>query len=79
MDIAAADSPDWPNLENALGYLNFSSGATDPQFLQSINELFARIESADNLDQSRSLWLSVGAELRDALQQVQGTSAAFSD
>jgi hypothetical protein len=30
-------------LEKAVGYLNFSAGATDPQFLSHLNELFRRV------------------------------------
>ena len=32
-------------LEEAVGYLNFSSGASDPKFLRNINALFRAIES----------------------------------
>ncbi|MCC7474973.1 MAG: hypothetical protein IT425_06225 [Pirellulales bacterium] len=31
-------------LEDAIGYLNFSSGASDPKFLRALCELFGRIE-----------------------------------
>jgi hypothetical protein len=31
-------------LEEAVGYLNFSSGAPDPKFLRTVNSLFAAIE-----------------------------------
>jgi hypothetical protein len=32
-------------LEDAVGYLNFSSGASDPKFLRNLNALFRSIES----------------------------------
>ena len=32
--------------QDILGYLNFSSGAPDPRFLENLNELFGRIEAA---------------------------------
>src|SRR4029079_1090411 len=32
-------------LEEAVGYLNFSSGASDPKFLRAICTLFAAVES----------------------------------
>ncbi len=31
-------------LEQTLGYLNFSSGAPDNQFLLNLNQLFAQVE-----------------------------------
>ncbi len=34
-------------LREALGYLNFSSGAADPKFLRAINGLFGRLLEMD--------------------------------
>ncbi|MCD4726735.1 MAG: hypothetical protein K8R46_03675, partial [Pirellulales bacterium] len=52
-----------------LGYLNFSSGASDPRFLGNLNELFAAVEEP--------AWQAVGKALRAELQAVRGTSDAF--
>lgn len=38
-------------LEEAVGYLNFSSGASDPKFLRTINALFEAIESQGDAEQ----------------------------
>jgi hypothetical protein len=38
-------------LEEAVGYLNFSSGASDPKFLRTINSLFESIEQRGDNDQ----------------------------
>ena len=34
-------------VEEILGYLNFSSGASDPTFLKNLNDLFGRIDTGD--------------------------------
>ncbi len=62
-------------LERILGYLNFSSGATDPQFLSGINELFDRVTA----DSDTPTWSAAVDTLNDELQQLQQSSATFSD
>lgn len=52
-----------------LGYLNFSSGTSDPRFLGNLNELFVAVEEP--------AWQAVGKALRTELQAVRGTSDAF--
>lgn len=58
-----------------LGYLNFSSGATDPRFLKNLCELFGRIEAAQPREEPA--WLVLGQTLRDELKRVKGTTDAF--
>jgi hypothetical protein len=38
-------------LEEAVGYLNFSSGASDPKFLRTMNALFAAVECSCDSEQ----------------------------
>ena len=45
------------SLDQALGYLNFSSGTSDPLFLARINALFGRV--AQQHPQA-SVWQGVG-------------------
>src|SRR5436305_1030477 len=42
--IAIPDVATSALLDDAVGYLNFSSGASDPKFLRALNALFAAIE-----------------------------------
>jgi hypothetical protein len=65
-----------PALEQVLGYLNFSSGAPDPQFLANLNALF---ESAAGTSQGSPLWLAVSRQLTDRLRELESRSAAFHD
>ena len=64
-------------LEEAIGYLNFSSGASDPKFLRAISTLFAAVEcNCDNGQQP-------AAELCDSLQrrmnELASSASAFGD
>lgn len=61
-------------VEEILGYLNFSSGATDPRFLAGVNALFARL-AAD--EPAEPTWRVLGRRLRDAVERLRGTSKAF--
>jgi len=62
-------------VEDILGYLNFSSGASDPTFLKNLNELFGRIETGGS--GGEPAWRRVGTVLRDALTIICGSSEAF--
>lgn len=73
-----------------LGYLNFSSGSHDPNFMAGLNELYAMLEGTPpprspvyaKLDPERDLrglWQSVVAYLREQFSQVAGRSEAFND
>jgi hypothetical protein len=63
--------------QELLGYLNFSSGTPDPQFLRNLNEVFRGIESGGNQrDQS---WRAAGNLLLARLDALAGNSPAFQD
>ncbi len=60
-------------IDRILGYLNFSSGAPDPQFLASLNELFLRVAGDE------SPWRSAITLLEDELPRLQERSSTFAD
>lgn len=64
-------------VQQVLGYLNFSSGTPDPQFLRSLDQLF-RLEKQKRATK-KALWKSVWENLRKSLDQAQKDSAAFAD
>lgn len=63
-------------LQQVLGYLNFSSGATDLQFLANINWLFGEVASRH---EDRPPWRVLGDILREELESLRTQSAAFAD
>ena len=67
-DIAAA-------IQEVLGYLNFSSGTSDPRFLKNLNDLFAWV--ANDLPAGETAWRALGRLLSDELQAARSTSDAF--
>ncbi|HEV3138453.1 MAG TPA: hypothetical protein VGZ26_11130, partial [Pirellulales bacterium] len=64
-------------LQELLGYLNFSSGTPDPQFLRNLNEVFRGVESGGN--PCENSWRSVGELLRAGLESLAGQVPAFAD
>lgn len=60
-----------------LGYLNFSSGATDPKVLRNLILLFSSLES--QADCGACAWQALGTLLQTQLRELQGTTPAFSD
>ena len=69
-----------PLVEQVLGYLNFSSGATDSQFLANLNALFGHVAAEQTEGKiPRPTWKRVGERLREALAQLTETSPAFRD
>jgi len=76
-----AHANDRPALEVALGYLNFSSGSPDPQFLAAINELFAEAEGFPpySPEKAHGGWQRVRQQLVDELQRLAGEKSAFGD
>ena len=48
--------------QEILGYLNFSSGAPDPRFLENVNKLFGWIEAG--LSAGEPAWRALGDVLR---------------
>lgn len=59
--------------DRILGYLNFSSGASDPQFLSSLNQLFSRLRG------QQPAWRLAVAALDEELPHLQARSSTFSD
>jgi hypothetical protein len=72
-DIQAAGDP---AVEQVLGYLNFSSGAADPQFLAKLNGLF---EAVSQLRTGLPVWLELGRLLTDRLAVLQHSATTFRD
>lgn len=60
--------------DEALGYLNFSSGADDPQFLANLNEIYRVAESSGH---TRDVLSWVEQHLAHRLKDLAGTSPAF--
>ncbi len=63
-------------LEQVLGYLNFSSGASDPLFLGNLNRLLELVDSGTSGEKP---WQILAELLRDRLASLQAQSSAFSD
>jgi hypothetical protein len=69
--------PDAPLLEELLGYLNFSSGASDPEFLGSLDRLYRQIEGGG--PERDDTYLRIRDRLRAHLPALAGTTPAFRD
>ena len=65
-----------PAVEQVLGYLNFSSGIPDPQFLANLNSLF-ELAAVDK--GGPPLWLAVGRLLTERLDHLRTDSPTFRD
>jgi hypothetical protein len=61
--------------QDILGYLNFSSGASDPRFLENVNKLFGLLPAGKT--SREPAWRALANILRGQLQAVRGTSDAF--
>ncbi len=64
-------------LQEILGYLNFSSGASDPKFLRRLNELWAALESAGT--PPNESWRVAHQLLSRRLTELSSHSPAFQD
>jgi hypothetical protein len=64
-------------LEEAVGYLNFSSGASDPKFLRTIDALFEGIEAQCDATQQPLAILCDWLEQR--MSELKANSATFKD
>jgi len=73
MASRAEQPTDRPLIDRILGYLNFSSGSPDPQFLSSLNLLFERFGGAG------LSWRAVVESLEGELPRLSGESATFAD
>ncbi len=63
------------DLDEILGYLNFSSGAPDARFQGNLNRAFRQIEAEP--DQQAPAWQTLGKLLQTRLASLAGGSAAF--
>jgi hypothetical protein len=73
-NLATIEPSVWQEL---LGYLNFSSGASDPRFLRNLNELVGRIEAAGTAPGESAAVLH--RQLEQKLTELAEQSAVFSD
>ena len=62
-------------VERVLGYLNFSSGNPDPNFLASLDLLWSFIEPAEG----EPCWRAVGEAIGNELATLADSSSAFQD
>ncbi|BBO30535.1 hypothetical protein [Lacipirellula parvula] len=63
-------------LDEAVGYLNFSAGTSDPKFLANLNGLFRAIESQAPPE---DVLPTLGRWLLGAVDRLQKSSGAFAD
>ena len=68
------DGLDSDCLEEVVGYLNFSSGASDPKFLSNINRLFRSLEDDQPREDSHRRLSQI---LVEKIEQLQKNSSAF--
>jgi hypothetical protein len=75
------NSPPPSALSDALGYLNFSSGTSDPRFLRNLNAIFTMVAAEPgpgNLPMP-PLYERVGTLLRETLAELATKNPAFQD
>jgi len=77
MDITRVTGPDRQALDEVLGYLNFSTGATDRQFLANLDRLFRML--AAEAHRSHTLPYGVAALLRARLDELAAEGGTFSN
>ena len=73
---------DRDTVEQVLGYLNFSSGATDHGFFQGLNRLFSLVaayRSDSSIDESTPDWRRVTELLGAQLTELSKNSSTFAD
>ncbi len=76
ISVPQPDTQDTATLEEVVGYLNFSSGTSDPGFLRNINELFRSIESHPAQKDSHG---TLGQWLLATIDRLQQNGKAFAD
>jgi hypothetical protein len=77
MEFGSLSPRDRTILQEVLGYLNFSSGASDPRFLSNLNELYARLAGHEESSAAEPPWRLLGRLLRQHLGQLHATTDAF--
>lgn len=70
------DVADLALLDETVGYLNFSSGTTDPKFLRNLNELFRSIERQV---EPENVLPTLGHWLLETVNRLQQGGGAFAD
>lgn len=78
MAAALPTQPPHDRITQVVGYVNFSSGNSDPATLANLNHLHGLAAAGDPFS-GMPPWLVVGQWLQDAIEQLEGTTAAFSD
>ena len=76
IDCSKPDIDEDAVLEDVVGYLNFSSGASDPKFLRHLNDLFCLIEQTESRDKSLQILLD---KLSKTIDQLQKNGGPFED
>ncbi|MBW3598246.1 MAG: hypothetical protein KY475_13365 [Planctomycetes bacterium] len=80
MDFCKLSAEHQKTIQKLLGYLNFSSGATDPQFLGELNSVYSWVETSPTKDEEPAApWRRTLALLRSSLEELCGSSDAFRD
>lgn len=64
-------------VQRVLGYLNYSSGKPDPQFLRGMNDVFAALGSRKGAKADEPLWRAVHRQLREQLAALAGGRSGF--
>ena len=64
-------------VQEVAGYLNFSSGASDPKFLRAVNALFADVARETGDKPGEAAWRLLGDLLRRGLSELGGRAEAF--
>ena len=73
MSIEGKDADPQVDLRNVLGYLNFSSGDPDPNFLSGVNRLFHEA----SISQEGPGWIALRDLLLQGIEQLEGADDAF--
>lgn len=82
MGLTRLDPDVRKHIEKILGYLNFSSGAADPHFLRSVNELFGWIVGQRAVGRRSDappepIWRTMATMIREGLDHLRDSSEAF--
>ena len=75
-NVSQPDAQDATLLEEVAGYLNFSSGVSEPKFLRNVNGLFRSIETAESREDSLPVWC---AWMRQTIDRLHTAGGAFAD
>jgi hypothetical protein len=75
---AVPSTPPNDRINQVVGYLNFSSGISDHATLANLNFLHGMAAAGDPFS-GMPAWLVVGQWLGDAIDHLEGSTAAFSD